>query len=158
MTDVNIYPNISVMQCFSTESHQGRGLNMQSNQSVLLKEIDSLIGEGYTSYGSLDDLDKDRLTVLSIRLLGKNAYECITDVNDFDDIVHRLTKFINTGSIDNAIELADAMREQTTQYFSKNLSQLFDDRVVEIECSIKRENGLKPIQHKDNGETAWIRA
>ena len=128
---------------------------MQFYQS-LIKEIDSLISEGAVSYDSLDDVDKDNLTLISINLLGKKAYECITDVNDFDDIVQHLAKFIHTGSIENALSLAETMREQTIHFFSNNLSELFDDRLTNIECSIKEENGLKPIQHKDNGETAWI--
>ena len=57
-----------------------------------------------------------------------------------------------------AATTADAMREQTTDYFSKSLSGIFDDRFAEIECSKKREAGLKPYQHKDNGETTWMRA
>ena len=129
-----------------------------NNHQLLLKEINHLIEEGATSYSSLSEIDKDTLTVISMRSLGKNAYECITDVNDFDDIVQRLAKFIHTGSIENAVELADSMREQTTDYFSKSLSGIFDDRFAEIECSKKREAGLTPYQHKDNGETTWMRA
>lgn len=128
-----------------------------NNQQLLLKEIDTLIDEGATSYSSLDEIDKDNLTLISLRSLGKHAYECVTDVNDFDDIVHRLAKFIHTGSIENALGLADTMREQTTDYFSKSLSEIFDDRFNEIECSKKKEAGLTPYQHKDNGETKWMR-
>ena len=110
-----------------------------NNHQLLLKEIDTLIEEGATSYRSLSEIDKDTLTVISMRSLGKNSYECVTDVNDFDDIVHRLAKFIHTGSIENAVELADSMREQTTDYFSKNLSEIFDERFAEIECSKKKK-------------------
>ncbi len=157
MKSETIYAHIVQKQSFSTQSHQGRGLNMNYAQQ-LIKEIDLLIENGNTSFLNLDDTDKDTLITLKIKSRKNNAYECITDANDTQEIVNAMGKFIFLRSTDSAIELAESMRDNAIQFYTSDLTELFNERLQIIESDTHYENGLKPIQDQSNGEITWKRA
>ena len=123
----------------------------------LIKEIDNRIIEGYQSYQELPENYKNNLTALYIDTMGANASECIYESDDLDATTHKLRKFIFIGSTSNAFDLADTMRENAEKHLSKRLRELYEDRLSILSSEINRELGLKPYQHKDNGETTWIR-
>lgn len=151
MNETTIHQDILQLQY----SHQGRRLKMDYHFE-LIKEIDSLIYNGETSFSSLDANDKDTLTVLEMSHRKQNAYECITDCNDIHQLTNQLIKFIYSGTSESAYELAELMRENAHEFYASDLSKLFNDRLQVIECETKKEKGLIPIQHSDNGETTWI--
>ena len=128
------------------------------NTRLLIKEIDNLIIEGHPTYYGLCDADKDYLVGLYMESMGANAFECISESDDLDITLHRLKQFILRGSTAKAYELAETMRTNAEKYLCKLIAKLYEERTSVVEPELKREAGLKPYQHKDNGETTWMRA
>lgn len=157
MKSETIYAHIVQKQSFSTESHQGRGLNMNYDQQ-LIKEIDLLIENDNTSFQELEDIDKDTLVTLMMKSKKQNAYECITDSNNLIEITDKLNQFIYFGSNEIAKELADLMRESAIEFYTSDLTQLYDERFQSIQTDTYYEKGLKPVQSQTNGEISWTHA
>jgi hypothetical protein len=121
-------------------------------------EIDRLImDDGYTSFEKLPDDAQNRLAAYSMDALGRDAYECIIEAEDFDGVLAELRQYLLNDNTENAIDLADHLRNNTREYFKRTLALLFEDRYSELECERKREAGLHPIVDHVNGETRWIR-
>lgn len=121
----------------------------------IIKEIDNLILEGYQSYSSLPDHHKNDLVALYMDSMGKDVFECISESDDTDIAIHKLRQFIYFGGANKAYDLAETLRNNAEKYLSHSLQELYDERVSVVEADLKRESGLKPYQHKDNGETLW---
>ena len=120
--------------------------------------IDKLIlDDGYTTYAKVDDLSKETLTVMAISALKGDAYNAIIDVPDFEGTLSDLTTYIMNGGIDEAVNLAETLKNNAIQHFDEHFDELFQERFDELECERKREAGLKPVIDHVNGEVRWSR-
>jgi hypothetical protein len=124
----------------------------------LINKVDNYILEGCQSYSNLPESYKHDLVAAYIDTMGRHAYECIVESDDLDDVAHRLRQFIFAGSTAHAFELAETMRDNAEKYLSRQLQELYSERSSTLESERKQNARLIPYQHKDNGETAWIRA
>jgi len=123
--------------------------------ALVLRKIDEYISEGYTSYKQLPDDYKSELTVLCVQALGPDEAECIAEHRDFDCVVHLLNKYILSPTHENAYELAEKLKRNTTEYFENHLSEIYSEQFNYYEADLMREHGMYPHQHKDNGEIYW---
>jgi hypothetical protein len=138
---------------------QGGRIMMNHIKQNFFKEIDDYILEGYPSYEKLPQNYKHNLVALHIKTLNQNdAFECISESDDLDVTIDKLRKFIFSGCTEEALELAETMRKNAEKYLSNKIKALYNERIPIIETEKNLELGLKPYQHKDNGETTWIRA
>jgi hypothetical protein len=122
----------------------------------LIQIIDLWIDDGFESYDKLDDGIKDKLITICLKLLGNDACDSIVDVNNLNQTLHHLRKYIETGCKDHALDLAENMRKSCHMYFEEILSLIFDERCEEKEYSFKIEHGLMPTSNRINGEISWI--
>lgn len=124
----------------------------------VMKRIDELImDDGYTAYEKLDIEHKHELTALSMRAMGRDAYEVLIECNDPQENVNDLIHHLLNGTNDSAWRLANTLTDNAMSYCEKALEETFDNRVDELACERKREAGLHPITDHVNGETRWIR-
>lgn len=124
----------------------------------VIEMIDKLImDDGYADYDSVDIIDKERLVVKLIGLLGTDAYTAITEADNFADTLCNLMQYMTTCSIEKSYDLAETMRKNAVQYFDNMLTELFHERYELIAVDRMKENGLQPIIDSVTGETRWVR-
>lgn len=124
----------------------------------VLRRIDELIlDDGYTEYAKVPDDLQNELVALSIRDLGKHAYEVLVECNDVDGCISDLIGYLINGTPEAAERLAETMRDNSRLYFETSLTDLFEMRFSELDAERKREGGLHPIVDRINGEIRWIR-
>ena len=90
----------------------------------ITKEIDTLIDDGYASYDDILDVDKDMLVARCIEVLGEDAYELIMN----EDILSGLKRCIIYGKQEDSQDLVEVMKTKAMEYFSKPLTDLFEER------------------------------
>lgn len=122
----------------------------------IVKFVDLWIEDGYKSYDDLELGLKEKLTTLYIKQLGTDCYDAIIEPEDFTQTIHHLLKYIETGKREYAFDLAETMSKNAIDYFSKDLSHLFEDRLEEKTGNRKLDAGLYPHKDKVTGETIWI--
>lgn len=120
----------------------------------ILKQIDFFIEIGSQSFEGLSDADKDSLTSACIDVLGEDAYSCIIEEN-FMSTVSQFKKFLSSRSKDDSYDLADVMRENAENYFSKSLNKLFEERISENSVNSYLEHGMHQYVDRSNGEIVW---
>lgn len=89
--------------------------------------ISNFIAEGITSFSGLDDMDKEELLVMAMSGLRDEAITAITHADDVDSTLKYLMRFIHRGGIDNALTLAETMRDNAMQYFSEQFETIFNE-------------------------------
>src|SRR5260221_5428666 len=92
---------------------------------TLLKLIDSSILDGYESYSSLDDTDKEYITAQCIEILGDDAANCLAESDNISTTLKHFTKFLRTADQSESYDLVQSMIKNGTDYFSYNLERLF---------------------------------
>lgn len=121
----------------------------------LLKLIDSLVDEGYSSYRVLSPADKDQVTAECISVLGDDAYACIIDSVDFYKTLKNFKLFLLSGKKDDAYELASIMKENANDYFDEPMNALFEERKSMLEYQDKIEHNFFPYTDQMDGSTIW---
>ncbi len=126
------------------------------NDKKIIELLDrAILDDGYTDYDKVSDDYKEELTVALM-----NHYDNESDFlleYDFDNISAKIKTYITNSSTDNALDVADAIKETALKYYDDVLDDLFEKRKSDIEIERKEEAGLRPIIDKVNGEVRWVR-
>lgn len=121
----------------------------------LLKLIDRYIEQGFSSYSKLDEIGQEDITAQCIEILGKDAYGCIIDHEDFSSTISHFTKFLRTANQTHAYDLVQTMCKNAREHFVDVMDALFAQRDDEKYTDTMRENGLRPCIDRINGEISW---
>lgn len=118
--------------------------------------INSQIDYGYTSYSSLDHIDKELITAECIALLGDDAYEYIKQADSLNNMLFNLSSYFKTSDKDVRYDLMESLRENATKLYEDELNMLFDellaDRNGEIQEEVRLQYGHRHFYAADNGE------
>ena len=125
---------------------------------AIIKLIDALIEDGYTSYRDLRDIDKYEISAQCIQALGDEAYSCIIESPDFNSTLSHFKKYLLSVNNDDAIDLAEMLRENAINYFSEAMDSIFISRCTEIRTIEKIETGFFRSVDHINGEIEWRRS
>ena len=121
----------------------------------LINLIDSLIDDGYKSYCSLSDAERDRVITLCIDALGDDAYSCIIDS---DHMIPDFKRYVLSCKHEDAVKLARHLHEAAVIYFSETMRNLFDERVNCHTSFSNIENNMFPHVDKNTGDIEWRRS
>lgn len=102
---------------------------------TLIKLIDNHIDDGFKSYSSLDDTDKEYITARCIELLGDDAANCLAESDNISKTLTHFTKFLRTADQNESYDLVQSMIKNATDYFTVKMNYLFEERLEEIEIS-----------------------
>ena len=120
----------------------------------LLNLIDSLVDEGYSTYSSLSEADRDKITTQCMETLGDDAYFCMLES---DNVIPNLKKFILSCKEEDALSLGMSLRKSADNYFNDVMASLFEERVNKRISSINYDHGLFKSMDKNTGEMEWRR-
>lgn len=121
----------------------------------LLSLINFYIDLNNKSYSSLNDSDKEIITAKCIEILGEDAYQCIIDSPNLANTLSNLSKFLKSGSSENAYDLVRTMAENATTYFEDTMNDLFDETIKQQHEFSMIEKGFSHYVDKVNGEISW---
>lgn len=121
----------------------------------LKKLIDNCIDDGFASYSSLDDIDKELIAAECIDALGDDSYPCIIEPAQFSQLLNHFTKFLRTAQSEYSNDLAQTMSKNATDYFADDMDHLFSERVSERKSEMMYEDGFRPEVDRVNGEISW---
>lgn len=118
--------------------------------------IETLIRDyGRESYHQLEENEKQELAAYYIKQNFRERSEFLYCANNYDAIVGFLLQYIIGCDPDHKEIMVDEMKKAAAKYFEREISEIFNWTYSEYDYAIKIESGLKPYQHKDNGETWW---
>jgi len=128
-------------------------------RTKLITLIDNLIlDDGYRSYDKLPDDTQAMLTAeMAVSAEDSGFFEVLTESKKSENNVYALIVFLRKNDTDNALMLANQLRENAIDYFHDTLSEMFDDRYGVLQSERNYEDGLHPIVDHVNGETRWVR-
>ena len=120
----------------------------------LINLIDYLIDEGFKSYSSLSDAERDRIIALCIESLGDDSYSCIIDS---DHMMLDLKRYVLSCKHEDALKLACHLHEAAINYFCEPMTSLFEERLNHNRFTTNIESNLYQYGDRINGETQWRR-
>lgn len=121
----------------------------------IIQVIDNLILDGYKSYNSIDEHDKEIIAAKCINLLGDDAYTCLIDSPNLSKMLNLFKNYLLSSNQDSSYDLLEVMRKNATEYFADDLTDLFSERYDGIQSDINWEKGLRPSKDAINGEITW---
>ena len=119
---------------------------------ALLKLIDNNISDGFKSYSSLEDIEKELIAAQCIEILGDDAYTCIIESENFYKTLNHFKKFLRTADQSESYDLVQSMIKNAVEYFTDVMDLLFDERLCEFDSETMCDEGFYLYQNI-NGET-----
>lgn len=101
--------------------------------------IDRLIDDGYTSFDEILDVDKDILISKTINIMGSDAYDFIYDCN----FLSKFSKHLISNKRDEEHDLIETLKESANNFFSRGISELFQERYERNKFVMNHEMPIK---------------
>ena len=120
----------------------------------LLKDV---ISDGCKWYEDIDDITKDKLSILCMNALDTEAYSFIGETQEFEKVIDTLKDFILSDDVDDALDLARIMKEGVASKTQYLLSDLFEQLLADHQAEVNFEAGLKKRTCEQTGEVTWER-
>lgn len=115
----------------------------------LIKEMDSIIDNGYTTYNDIPTKDLEHLLALCME---EEDVEWAVNTNVYKATVKLLSD--NDGG--NEAAIAEAIKKSIKNYFYVSLCDAFHDRVAYRTNLMYEEKGMFSTIDKTNGEVTWV--
>lgn len=101
--------------------------------------IDRLIDDGYTNFDEILDVDKDILISKTINIMGSDAYDFIYDT----DFISMFSKHLISNKRDEEHEMIETLKESANKFFSRGISELFQERYEQYSQIMNHEIPVK---------------
>lgn len=138
-----------------------RILSMTPTQRIT-SYIDNLILEKGENYSLLvDALESDEAGTLASFLIDENdrdTQDCFNESDQYplnDKITIALLKVLQNDSPENLDNLSTLIRNNVIKIYRNIMQERIDERCGILLAEKMYESGLRPYQHKDNGEKYW---
>lgn len=127
-------------------------------KTSVISAIRSLIlDDGYKSFDSLPDAERDELLALYVIDMGQYGHEVISEPLNSSKTLDGLINYLFIGTPDSAERLANTMRNNVADYLNSTIVRIFESIYEDVKSEINIDAGLKPITDHVTGETRWIK-
>jgi hypothetical protein len=120
----------------------------------IVRNIKSLIDEGYKSYYDLSIGDQESLLSIVIKQLGNDAMDALVDQPE--NLLHHLQNYMLTGKFEHTLDLAETMSHMLSKHYSLYIAEVYDEIVIENIATTQHEHDRILVIDKVNGERKYI--